>query len=84
MIIKKVFMALNPLLNGDMNATFDTVCAKIARSKLIMNYNSIQQALILNGKFVLNQLKHMSEQNPELNFSFEETPFSVSLETRVK
>ena len=37
----------------------------------------------MNGRFILKQLRSMTEQQPKLNFQFEETVFAVGLEEEV-
>ncbi|GAX75038.1 hypothetical protein CEUSTIGMA_g2482.t1 [Chlamydomonas eustigma] len=82
-----VYSALSSDQGGAITATLDEVVAKMARAKVGRGYGSTRDALLLNGKFILQQLKVMSEQqlskSAKTAVSFHTAPFATALEAEV-
>lgn len=47
---------LEPSFGGTLSAGLDAVVAKLARAKAGKGYSSAREALLLNGRFVLDQV----------------------------
>ena len=52
-----MFHALTPASGGSSGATLEEVVARLARSKLAKGYPSAREALLVNGKFLLAQVR---------------------------
>jgi len=48
--------ALEPSFGGSLSAGLDAVVVKLARAKAGKGYSSAREALLLNGRFVLEQV----------------------------
>jgi hypothetical protein len=51
--------AIDPELGGSAAASLDAVVAKLARAKAGKGYASAREALLLNGRFVLAQVRFL-------------------------
>lgn len=56
-IVSCCLQAINPELGGSASASLDAVVAKLARAKAGKGYASAREALLLNGRFVLGQVR---------------------------
>ena len=53
----EVFKALNPSSGGNINSRFEEVIARLARTKVTKKFSSTREGLLINGRFVLEQLR---------------------------
>ncbi|KAI8469978.1 MAG: hypothetical protein J3K34DRAFT_268835 [Monoraphidium minutum] len=59
----EVMLAVDPAVGGNAAATFDEVVSRLARQKAIYKgYASVREALLLNGRFVLQTLEAADAQ----------------------
>lgn len=79
-VLFEVFCALSPSKGGSINATFEEVIAHLARSKAVRGYSTPREGLLVNGKFIMAQLKHLDQSRPSHSMPlYSETPFAKSL-----
>ncbi|CAD7705413.1 unnamed protein product [Ostreobium quekettii] len=79
-----VWQLLNPESGGDPETSFSDLVIKLSRRKINHGYQTWKEALLLNGRFILKQLRKMTEQAAKSSMQFEETPFAMVLEQEVE
>lgn len=79
-ILYEVCSALSPHKGGSSNATLEEVVAHLARSKSVKGFSTPREGLLVNGKFVLSQLRILDDSSRSRTIRFSDTPFVKCLE----
>lgn len=83
-IFYEIHQALDSHGGGSAFATLEEVIARLARSKATKGFATPREGLLLNGKFVLNQLARLDEKSGGKAVKFAETEFFKALSKAVQ